>query len=231
VPNLASVASFNPLERINLAKSIEREMLAQECQPLPPGTFGGAGIYAIYYLGSFPAYQPISTGSCEFPIYVGKASPSGSQRGGFLDAPAGRALANRLREHASSIEQADNLDLADFRCRYLVVEDIWIPLGESLMISHFEPVWNMIVEGFGKHASGAGRAAGRRSMWDTIHPGRPWALAEQPRAETAEEILVEITAFFAQKTPPEAKLHEIEEHPRVATDDVQRAETEEDTNG
>ena len=28
-----------------------------------------------------------------------------------------------------SIEEASNLDIADFHCRYLIVDDIWIPLA------------------------------------------------------------------------------------------------------
>jgi hypothetical protein len=50
-------------------------------------------------------------------------------------------LFRRLNEHAQSIAQAENLELSDFSCRYLVVDDIWIPLGESLLIEKFAPIW------------------------------------------------------------------------------------------
>lgn len=192
---------YNPLDKINLAESIEREMLAQPCVALPPPRFDGAGVYAIYYSGDFPAYAPISAPECDKPIYVGKAVPAGGRRGGFLTAAPGRVLHARLGEHAQSLQQAANLDLADFRCRYLVVDDIWIPLGEALLISHFEPVWNRVVDGFGKHVSGRGREGGRRSSWDELHPGREWAAREQPAALTQAELLAKIEEFFAGQLP------------------------------
>ncbi|MEJ7653975.1 MAG: Eco29kI family restriction endonuclease [Chloroflexia bacterium] len=100
--------------------------------------------------------------------------PAGTRRGGFgLDAPTGAVLHNRLRQHASSIQQVQNLDLTDFTCRYLVVDDIWIPLGERLLIERYHPVWNLVIDGFGNHPPGAGRRNQRRSSWDVLHPGRP----------------------------------------------------------
>lgn len=41
------------------------------------GKFYGSGVYAIYYTGSFPAYDLI-TGT-DKPIYVGKADPATSE--------------------------------------------------------------------------------------------------------------------------------------------------------
>ncbi len=83
--------------------------------------------------------------------------PPGARIGGYgLNTPPGAVLFNRLREHALSIEQAEDLDLTDFRCQYLVVDDIWIPLAETLLIEMYQPVWNTIVSGFGNHASGKG---------------------------------------------------------------------------
>jgi hypothetical protein len=201
-------APFNPLEKRNLAESIERELLSRPCIPLAPSTFPGAGIYAIYYSGAFAPYAPISGPECELPIYVGKAVPAGSRRGGFLDAVPGNALSNRLRDHAASVSAATNLEADAFRCRYLLVDDIWIPLGEALLISHFKPVWNQVIDGFGKHASGAGRTGGRRSMWDELHPGRPWATGEQPATRTVAELTELIAAFFGQG--PELTLDAIE---------------------
>src|SRR5205823_2217690 len=52
---------YNPLDRVELGKSVERALLAQPLVPLPPtARFGGAGLYAIYYTGSFHAYAPIA---------------------------------------------------------------------------------------------------------------------------------------------------------------------------
>ena len=45
---------------------------------------------------------------------------------------------------------ANNLRLGDFRCRFLAVDDIWIPMAESMAIECFKPVWNCLLEGFGE---------------------------------------------------------------------------------
>ena len=133
------VPPFNPLDKRNLGESVADAMLQQPIGPLPPDSFIGAGIYAIYYIGGFSAYAEISecnkNGVYRWPIYVGKAVPAGARKGGFgLGADPGFALWKRLSEHAVSIEQANNITLSDFRCRFLVVDDIWIPLAESLLI-------------------------------------------------------------------------------------------------
>ncbi len=132
---------FNPLDKRNLGVSVANAMLDRPVVLLPPEPFEGAGIYAIYYTGPYSAYERIANKNklgCHLPIYVGKAVPAGARKGGFgLGLKPGRALFNRLREHAESIEQAANLDLSDFRCRYLVVDDIWIPLGESLLVLYW----------------------------------------------------------------------------------------------
>ena len=101
-------------------------------------------------------------------------------------------MSKRLSEHSKSIDQANNLDLKDFACRFLVVEDIWIPLAESLLISKFSPLWNKKIDGFGNHDPGKGRYAQRRSQWDTLHPGRNWAERLAPsdtNSDTIEQTL------------------------------------------
>ena len=123
-----------------------------------------------------------------------------SRKGGYgLGADPGDVLWRRLREHAKSIEKADNLRIEDFKCRYLVVDDIWIPLGESLLIEAFNPLWNRLVDGFGNHDPGKGRYNQMRSAWDVLHPGRPWAYkcAENPKKE--DDYIRDI-AFFFEKT-------------------------------
>ena len=105
-----------------------------------------------------------------------KPFTAGARKGAVRPrAIAGLALANRLNQHATSIDQANNLKLSDFSCRYLVVDDIWIPLGESLLIERFSPIWNTRIDGFGNHAPGRGRQDQARSQWDVLHSGRPWA--------------------------------------------------------
>jgi hypothetical protein len=63
-----------------------------------------------------------------------------------------------------------------------VADDIWVPLGEALLIGHYRPVWNVVVDGFGNHAPGGGRSRQARSSWDELHPGRKWAF-DLPRAK------------------------------------------------
>jgi hypothetical protein len=174
------IEPFNPLDKRNLGESVAEAMLLQPVGLLPPLPFIGAGIYAIYYQGAFTLYREIAeknrNDEYRWPIYVGKAVPAGARKGGFgLDADPGLVLYKRLVEHASSIEQVTNIELSDFRCRFLVVEDIWIPLAESLLIEMFSPLWNRKIDGFGNHDPGKGRYNQQRSQWDVIHPGRPWA--------------------------------------------------------
>lgn len=105
-----------------------------------------------------------------------------------MGANPGNVLFNRLREHAESINQARNLSLSDFQCRYLTVDDIWIPLAESVLIDMFAPIWNTTVAGFGNHDPGAGRYNQQRSPWDILHEGRPWADKLRPNVRTEGEI-------------------------------------------
>lgn len=171
---------YNPLDKKNLGRNVAERLLAQQVHPLPPKrTFMGAGAYAIYYSGGHPIYRhlaEINRKSLYIPIYVGKTVPPGARKGEFgLDAPPGPALFNRLNEHADSIREAKNLDIKDFHCRYLVVDDIWIPLAEAILIERFGPVWNKVLDGFGNHDPGKGRYNQQRSPWDALHPGRKWA--------------------------------------------------------
>ena len=198
---------FNPLDKLSLARAVAKALLERPCHPLPPAeSFAGAGIYAVYYTGRFPPYEKIAAlnreGKFLAPIYVGKATPQGGRRGGFeLGGAAGTVLYNRLREHAETIEQAENLDLADFYFRCLVVDDIWIPLGEQLLIQSFSPVWNRVIDGFGNHDPGAGRQRQQRSPWDVLHPGRAWARRLQPNRKSAPAVLGEIEGFMRTWEP------------------------------
>src|SRR5690606_25425917 len=159
------VIPFNPLDKKNLGASVAEALLTKDAHPLGEvPVFEGAGIYAIYYTGDFAPYAQLkrlnSDGKFLLPIYVGKAVPPGARMGANLERAAGKVLHRRLREHAESIKAAENLDIGDFYCRFLVVDDIWIPLGESLIIARFTPVWNSLIDGFGNHDPGSGRHAG-----------------------------------------------------------------------
>ena len=196
---------FNPLDKKSLGASVADALLAQPIGLLPPKErFIGAGIYAIYYSGDHAAYKTIAKADAEGkeipPIYVGKAVPAGARKGGFgLDIPAGAVLFNRLSEHADSIQQTKDLSIKDFACRYLVVDDIWIPLGESLLIEMFSPIWNRLIDGFGNHDPGSGRYQQQRSPWDVLHPGRAFAEKLQPHSKTAKDLLNAVAAFVAKQ--------------------------------
>jgi len=195
------IISFNPLTKKNLASSVADALLNQDVHPLSNfPIFEGAGIYAIYYVGNFSAYEKLSRvnrdGRFMLPIYIGKAVPAGSRMGNTLERAHGKALHKRLKEHADSINAADNLDILDFHCRFLVVDDIWIPLGEALMIARFTPVWNSLIDGFGNHNPGKGRHAGMCPRWDVLHPGREWATHLAQRSETQQQIAQDAQTYL-----------------------------------
>ena len=201
---------YNPLTKRNLAASIVTKLLHQEPQEIPPAKFLGAGIYLIYYTGDFPAYHGIAKvnrdGRFVQPLYVGKAVPAGARKGGQgLDTPHGSALHKRLAEHGESISLATNLKLSDFRCRWLVVDEVFIPLGEAMLISHYKPLWNLVVDGFGNHHPGGGRAKGKKPMWDVIHPGRGWA-TQLDAAVTEADVFAKIQHHLADVTMPVSDL-------------------------
>lgn len=225
-PAVAALArSFNPLDRVELGRSVGRALLVGPCEPLPPDTaFPGAGIYAVYYQGDFEIYSPIAFEDCAWPIYVGRALPPGGRRGLLgLDADPGRKLYDRLRQHAKSVDAASNLDVNDFRCRYLVVDDIWIPLAERLLIGHYRPLWNGVVEGFGIHDPGGrpggmtSRAGQQKSAWDTLHPGRRFARGRAANRLSKAAIRRSILEHLAAYPPRPEQLPTLGEPP--ATDD------------
>jgi hypothetical protein len=202
-----SETPYNPLDKKNLGTSVADALLARQFGPLPPEErFVGAGVYAIYYSGKFPLYAGLGPTlrdpKTAVPIYVGKAVPSGARKGGLgFDAEVGPVLFNRLAEHSESIKEARNLSLKDFSCRYLVVDDIWIPLGESLLIEAFGPLWNRVLDGFGNHDPGKGRYQQQRSPWDVMHPGRAWAERLQPCTRTKAELADAVQEHLRQQLP------------------------------
>ena len=199
---------YNPLAKRNLGESVARALLERPVVAMPPPTaFTGAGIYAIYYIGDVDVYHPIAAANAKDkyaqPIYVGKAVPKGARKGGFgLGENPGTVLYDRLREHANSIRRAPDLNIDDFRCRYLVSDDIWIPLGEALLIERFHPLWNSLIDGFGIHDPGGGRSNQRRSTWDTLHPGRAFAERRPENQRSREEIMGLIRDHLAGKDVP-----------------------------
>ncbi|MFZ2267557.1 MAG: Eco29kI family restriction endonuclease [Azonexus sp.] len=204
----AEIIPFNPLDKKNLGASVAEAMLAGAVHSLGGLTnFKGAGIYAIYYSGDFGPYEEIAKrnqgGNPTAPIYIGKAVPAGARKGGGIGLGViGRPLFNRLSEHAESIRAVSNLKIEDFSCRFLVVDDIWIPLGESLLIARFSPVWNAMIDGFGNHDPGSGRHNGMRPRWDVLHPGRSWACKCKERPELAEDVARDVASYLRNASFP-----------------------------
>lgn len=198
--NIPVIEPYNPLDKRNLGASVAATMLATPVRSLPPEPFIGAGVYAIYYRGDFAPYQPLTNlnkDNFSIPIYIGKAVPAGARKGGLgMNVDHGLALYNRLSEHYASISKAINLDENDFVCRYLVVDDIWIPLAESMLIEQYKPLWNRCIDGFGNHDPGKGRYQQQKSPWDCIHEGREWADKLKPNALSKEDLLKKVTLYF-----------------------------------
>ena len=198
--NIPVIEPYNPLDKRNLGASVAATMLAAPIHSLPPEPFIGAGVYAIYYRGDFAPYRrlaELNRDVYKVPIYVGKAVPAGARKGGLgMNVDHGLALYNRLSEHFISISKAKNLNEKDFFCRYLVVDDIWIPLAESMLIEEYRPLCNRCIDGFGNHDPGKGRYQQQKSPWDCIHQGREWADKLKPNATSIEDLLEKINRYL-----------------------------------
>lgn len=170
----------------------------------PPQKFAGTGVYALYYTGRSPLYDPfyeINRTFYNLPIYIGKAVPEGWRQGRVKKNAAkfSNELNNRLNQHARSIVQVDNLDLEDFKCRFMILEDEasnLISVIEAALIREYLPLWNTSVDGFGNHDPGKGRYNQARSNWDIIHKGRPWADKCLGLSSTASAVESAIESYF-----------------------------------
>jgi hypothetical protein len=149
------VLPYDPLDLKTLAVSMAKVVLEQPVHRLiNVPAFEGAGVYVIYYTGDYTPYKSIAQKNkgqkWNQPIYVGEAARKGARKGGVLaEGPAGKALFERLKNHVVSIQHVNNLKVADFWCRYLVLKDFFIPLCKSLLIDRYTPVWNKAIDGFG----------------------------------------------------------------------------------
>lgn len=166
----------------------------------------GSGIYAVYYTGNNPDYQSLA--GTESPLYIGKAQP---KEGAVQVIEQGTAITDRLGQHAKSISNADGIDLHDFQCRYLVIAAGWETPAELELMRFFKPLWNTgigPVHGIGKHGDLAGTRANKRSPWDTLHPGRRWAIDTLANQKTVAQIRAEI-ATHLQTYPPVQKREDV----------------------
>ena len=193
---------ISTLGKPDVALTVAERLLAKPVSSLPPAeSFLGAGLYALYYLGNHPAYAPVASPGSRtggWPIYISRVKSPMEKAGGesMLRSTLRPVLYRRLCQHAATLNQVENLLAKDFRCRYLVIDDIWVPLAKELLIQQYQPVWNTVVPGFGLHPPGAARGLQSRSNWDGFHPGRPWAARQQPAGRSPEEILERVAAHY-----------------------------------
>jgi len=183
---------LDPSEPRVIGELIARTLLEQPRTKLTElRRFYGSGVYAIYYRGDFSAYRRLS--GRDWPLYVGKADPAVPEA--VSPREQGDRLARRLMDdHARSLRAASN---EDFSCRYLVVRSAWQATAEQYLIDWFQPVWNSemgVCFGFGKHGDDPRTRSNTRAPWDTLHPGRIWALkaGNRPNPKTAEQIAREV---------------------------------------
>ena len=196
------IEPYNPLDKANIGNRIANELMNHAVENLPVDPFIGAGVYAIFFVGDNEIYKELGefnrNNNCPIPIYVGKAVPQGARKGGTgIGENQGPALQKRLGDHTKSINEAEDLSVSDFKCRYIVVDDIWIPLAESLMITRFKPVWNSVIDGFGNHDPGSGRKGQVQSPWDMLHPGRPWA-KKLPTGPKDQDTLRRLVRYYIE---------------------------------
>ncbi|WP_274008793.1 Eco29kI family restriction endonuclease [Vibrio parahaemolyticus] len=162
-------------------------------------SFSGAGVYALYlkstdntcYQGSLPSM---------YPIYVGKAVPTGSRQG--LKTSTGSQLKSRLAKHRSSIVQAENLNENEFLCRFMVLQGNateMISTIESYLIRQYSPLWNSYIDGFGINAPGKGRYNQQPSEWDTLHPGRSYVKMLTGEARDKDTIMEKVVNYTVKK--------------------------------
>lgn len=174
--------SYDPLDYASVAEVLAQKLMESEEFPLSElEGFNGDGVYALFYRGSFPAYEQLSrmnrSKPASLPIYIGSAIPK-TNKGDAIDIATvssigqGNRLYERIRDHRSSISRAVNLDVGDFSCRALVLSAVWVQLAESALIASYVPVWNSVLTGFGNHDPGKYRKDGKLSRWDAVHPGR-----------------------------------------------------------
>lgn len=170
--------------------------------------FYGAGVYALYYRGPFEPYEGLA--GKEQPIYVGKADPL--NRHAVDPEGQGQALYKRLLKHAKNIGLASTtLDPGDFDCRFLIVQSGFQQAAETRLINFFKPIWNSeskVCQGLGKHGDSPETRANKRSPWDTLHPGRPWAEGSLENQKKHEQIIDEIREHL-KSNPPKSSVAEI----------------------
>ncbi|MBL7497323.1 Eco29kI family restriction endonuclease [Frankia sp. CNm7] len=185
---------WDPLSTESLAAYICWHFESQEVHRFDqnsPARFEGAGLYAIYYLGSsVDLYLPLAGTS--IPLYVGSAMSHNSATG--LGTRSTAPLHARIKIHHKSISSTADLPITEFGVRRLLLPDVHIRLGENALRVNYTPVWNSVLTGFGSNEQGSSTRQGQRTKWDTVHPGRSRSYGEDKRSREilAEEVRTRI---------------------------------------
>ena len=208
-PILRPSSIFDPSDPLTAGRIVALTLISQPLHELASiPNFYGAGIYAIYYKGGFEPYSKLV--ECDHPIYVGKADPSNPSAKDAIS--QGTKLSSRMNEHARSIMKAHStLNIDDFKCRFLIVQSGFQKSAEDYLINFFKPLWNSetkICFGLGKHGDSHLTRDNKRSPWDTMHPGRPWADKSTKDQKPAKQIIAEIDQHLALH-PPYADIHQL----------------------
>ncbi len=190
---------------VELVKDAVRFFNGTPVHPLPPPErFHGTGIYALYYTGKnklYTKYAELNRLAYNFPIYVGKAVPSGwrQARTSHSHDKQTPELWSRIHQHTTSITQVKGITPKDFSCRFMIFEDTtsdMIGTVEAALIKCNSPLWNSHLDGFGNHDPGDGRYKQAKSDWDVIHQGRPWADKCTGKTPSKKELETGIFAFL-----------------------------------
>ena len=206
------LVSFDPERHVFTSDSFQsavNEAVAfiesTDAHSLPPEhTFRGPGVYLMYYTGGFESYAALSNANdneLTVPIYAGKATPKGWRRGRSAG-DLSKKLHSRLREHARSIQHAENLSLRDFQCRFAILkgEEVdMISTIENALIRKHRPLWNTSIDGFGNHHPGKNRMNQRLSEWDALHPGRSWEKQWQGEKPDTGVVAEKVEAYLAEE--------------------------------
>ena len=107
-----SAHTFRSPEYRSVVNDALEFLIQTPVHPLPPAeSFGGVGVYILYYVGQLDVYSSIFAANrveLRSPIYVGKAVPKGWRAGRVRPAPGATNLYGRLREHRRSIDHRES---------------------------------------------------------------------------------------------------------------------------
>ena len=158
--------------------------------PMPPPSFTGSGVYALYCTAVKGPYakfgKEINRLEYKVPIYVGKAVPPGWRQSRQLDGSADKStsLCSRLSQHARSLEQGKGLSLSDFACRVMQLstdEQILATKIADFMVKFYKPLWNTIVRGFSRCSFTDSAEHKFHTNWDVMHNGKHSSNNERTR--------------------------------------------------